>query len=121
MRTNPALSDLGFNPVTAVQDRGRALRDGGVPLIDFSIGDPREPTEPAISEALRGAVPQVSQYPTTRGLTALRRAIAGYVERRFSVEVDPETQVLPTSGSKEAIFSSHLSSADCTTRQMSFS
>jgi succinyldiaminopimelate transaminase len=86
-----------------------------MPLIDFSIGDPVEPTAPAIPEALRKAVPTVSNYPTTRGLPALRQAIAGYVERRFGVVVDPLTQVLPTSGSKEAIFSSHLAFVDRST------
>lgn len=83
-----------------------------MPLLDFSIGDPQEPTVPAIPETLRSAVPVVSNYPTTRGLAALRRAVAGYIERRFSIVVDPETQVLPTSGSKEAIFSSHLAFVD---------
>ncbi|MFP3915709.1 MAG: pyridoxal phosphate-dependent aminotransferase, partial [Actinomycetota bacterium] len=67
-----------------------------------------EPTWPVIPEAVRAAVPSVSQYPTTRGLASLREAVAGYVKRRFGVEVDPDTQVIPTSGAKEAIFSAHL-------------
>jgi succinyldiaminopimelate transaminase len=83
-----------------------------MPVIDFSIGDPREPTPPFIAEAMRRAVPAVSQYPTAAGLTALREAIADYVERRFRVRVDPATQVIPTSGSKEAIFSAPLAFVD---------
>ena len=112
MRRNPVLDLLGGNPVTGVQDLARGMRDRGVPLIDFSIGDPREPTPPFIAEALRGAVPEISQYPTTKGLPRLREAIAGYVLRRFGVEVDPATQVMPTTGSKEGIFSTPLAFVD---------
>ena len=86
----------------------------GERIIDFSIGDPREPTPPMIPEALVAAVPEVSQYPTTKGLPELRVAIAEYVARRFGVEVDPDTQIMPTSGSKEAIFSTPLAFIDRT-------
>jgi succinyldiaminopimelate transaminase len=54
----------------------------------------------------------VSQYPTVAGLRVLREAVAGYVGRRFGVDVDPDTQVLPTTGSKEAIFSTPLAFVD---------
>ena len=60
----------------------------------------------------------VSQYPTTPGLSELREAVAGYVKRRFQVEVDPETQVLPTAGAKEAIFSSALAFVDRNRRDL---
>jgi succinyldiaminopimelate transaminase len=112
MRHNPILDRLGGNPVTRVQDLARELRAAGVPLIDFSIGDPREPTPAFIPEALKAAVPSVSQYPTTKGLTELRQAVAGYVVRRFGVEVDPGTQIIPTSGAKEAIFSTAFAFVD---------
>lgn len=81
-------------------------------MVDFSIGDPREPTPPFIRRALLESVPEISQYPTTRGLRELREAVAGYVLRRFGVHVDPDTQVLPTTGSKEAIFSTPLAFVD---------
>lgn len=80
--------------------------------MDFSIGDPREPTPRFIPEALRSAVPEISQYPTTRGLPGLRAAIAGYARRRFGADIDPDTQVLPTTGSKEAIFTTPLAFVD---------
>jgi succinyldiaminopimelate transaminase len=83
-----------------------------VDLIDFSIGDPREPTPETVRTAVRDAIPEVSQYPTVRGLRELREAIAGYVERRCGVAVDPDSQVLPTAGSKEAIFSTPLALID---------
>ena len=112
MRTNPILDRLGTYPIAALQEKARALRASGRPLLDFSIGDPREPTPAFVREALRRAVPVVSQYPTTPGLPELRRAVARYVQRRFGVEVDPERQVLPTAGSKEAIFSTPLAFVD---------
>ena len=102
------LESMGSYPMAQLQDKARALAAAGEPLIDFSIGDPREPTPPMIAEALRSAVPEVSQYPTTAGTPETRHAIAGYVERRFGVEVNPDTQIIPTAGSKEAIFSTPL-------------
>ena len=112
MRTNPVLARLGSYAIGELQNRVRAMRAAGEHLIDFSIGDPREPTPAFIREAVRDSIPEVSQYPTARGLASLREAIAGYVGRRFGVDVDPETQVLPTSGSKEAIFSTPLAFID---------
>lgn len=114
MRINPVLAALGSYPMAQLQDKARQLRDDGAPLFDFSIGDPREPTPEAIQQALREAVPTISQYPTTAGLPETRQAIAGYVRRRFGVSVDPDTQIIPTSGSKEAIFSTPLAFVDRT-------
>lgn len=108
MHLNPVLSELGAYPIAAIHERARRMRDAGERLIDFSIGDPREPTPPFIPEALKAAVPAVSQYPTAAGLTVLREAIAAYLERRFGVLVDPDTEVLPTAGSKEGIFTTPL-------------
>ena len=112
VRVNPILSQIGSYAIAAIQDRARHLRDAGKPLVDFSIGDPREPTAPFIPEALKAAVPVISQYPTILGLPRLRQAIAGYVERRFGVAVDPGAEVLPTTGSKESIFSTPLAFID---------
>lgn len=95
-----------------IHTRARELRDAGLPVVDFSIGDPREPTPAFIRGALEEAIPEVSQYPTAAGLAVLRRAIAGYAERRFGVIVDPATQVVPTSGAKEAIFSTPFAFVD---------
>lgn len=108
MRTNPVLDELGAYPITEIQDTARRLRDAGERLIDFSIGDPREPTPEFIRQTLKDAVPTVTQYPQTSGLAKLRSAVAGYCDRRYGVEVDPATQVMPASGAKEAIFSTPL-------------
>lgn len=112
MKVNPVLDALGAHGVGAVQVKARELRAAGVSLVDFSIGDPKEPTPAMIPKALHDAVPEVSQYPLTRGLPELREAIAGYCGRRFQVDIDPDTQVMPASGSKEAIFSTPLAFID---------
>lgn len=77
-------------------------------LFDFGTGDPLEPTPPFIREALRGSVPEVSQYPGVAGLKELRLAFCGWAARRHGVELDPESEVLPANGSKEAIFHAPL-------------
>ncbi|HSK91588.1 MAG TPA: aminotransferase class I/II-fold pyridoxal phosphate-dependent enzyme [Euzebyales bacterium] len=101
---NPILAELGGYPLAAYQDLKRTLAADPAPLHDFSIGDPIEPTPGFIRAALIDGLPATSQYPTAAGLPELRAAIARWVERRFKVQVDPDTEVLPTAGSKESIF-----------------
>ncbi len=102
--TNPAIGRTGPNPLAALREDVGRRRAAGQHLIDLSIGDPDEPTPEAVREALRDAVGPVSDYPTGYGRAATRAAIAGFLARRHGVMVDPATQVLPTAGSKEAIF-----------------
>ena len=101
---NPVLDAVQKNLMVALDERKAALRAAGRTLYDFGLGDPREPTPPFVREALRSAVPEVSQYPSPAGTPSLRRACAGYLERRFGVRVDPERQVVPATGAKESIF-----------------
>src|SRR2546423_12166681 len=75
----------------------------GVPIYDFGVGDPIEPTPPFIRQALIDALDPVSQYPTIVGQRRLRQSIAGWAERRLSVSLDPDKQIIPAAGSKEAI------------------
>jgi succinyldiaminopimelate transaminase len=112
MRLNPVFAELGDYPIATIQARARDRRDAGLPVVDFSIGDPREPTPAFIRQAFKDAVPEVSQYPTSGGLAGFRSAVADYLGRRFDVAIDADTQVLPTSGSKEAIFSTALAFVD---------
>lgn len=101
---NPILQNIGGNPLAKMQDLAGQLRRDPRPVHDFAIGDPREETPPAIRGALTDAVTPVSQYPTVKGQAATREAIAGWFARRHGVTVNPDTEILPTSGSKEAIF-----------------
>src|SRR5689334_22337481 len=76
----------------------------GIEIFDFGVGDPTEPTPQFIRQALIDALDPVSQYPTIVGQRRLRQAIAGWANRRLGVALDPEKQVIPAAGSKEAIF-----------------
>ncbi len=101
---NPVLDAIQTNLMVALDEKKRQLRAAGRRLFDFGLGDPKEPTPPFLREALRAAVPDVSQYPSAVGTPALRGACAGFLERRFGVKVDPEKQIVPATGAKETIF-----------------
>src|SRR5438876_7518784 len=96
---------MAVYPFTRLEEARRALVAAGVDVIDFGKGDPNEPTDPIIRRALIDALPERAPYPLAQGLPELREAAAGWVERRFGVALDPETEIVPTYGSKEAIFS----------------
>jgi len=99
------LSAQGTYPFVRIERAKRAAAEAGVEILDFGQGDPREPTDPAIRQALVDALAERMGYPKAEGLPELRAAIAGWVGRRFGVELDPAAEVIPTYGSKEAIFS----------------
>ena len=105
---NPALERGGAYPLLRLEERRREVLERGIELFDFGTGDPREPTDPRIRQALIEGVPEVSQYPSTPGKSELREAFAGWMERRHGVALGPETEVLPATGSKEAIFHAPL-------------
>jgi len=102
---NPVLTEMAVYPFTRLEEERRRLLAAGVEVIDFGKGDPNEPTDPMIRRALVEALPERAPYPLAQGLPELREAAAGWLDRRFGVSVDPETEVVPTYGSKEAIFS----------------
>jgi succinyldiaminopimelate transaminase len=102
---SPVLRSVGTYPFVRLEEAKRRVADRGVELIDFGVGDPRERTPSIIREALLASVDETSRYPLAEGLPELRAAIAGWVSRRFGVALDPARQVIPTLGSKEAIFS----------------
>jgi succinyldiaminopimelate transaminase len=102
---NPVLADMAVYPFTRLEEERRRLLAAGVEVIDFGKGDPNEPTDRMIREALVDALPERSPYPLAQGLPELREAAAAWIERRFGVDVDPDREIVPTYGSKEAIFS----------------
>ena len=105
---NPVLEDLPAYPLARMDERRRELEEKGTALFDFGTGDPREPTDEKIRQALLDGVPKVSRYPSAAGTKELREAFAGFMRRRHSVALDPDTEVLPAAGSKEAIFHAPL-------------
>jgi succinyldiaminopimelate transaminase len=104
MKSSPILSGLKTYPFVRLTDAKRELLARGVEVVDFGIGEPREDTPPFIREAVAGALQPKSTYPLADGLPELRAAITAWIERRFGPALDPGTEVLPTLGSKEAIF-----------------
>src|SRR5881398_4124316 len=105
MRLSPVLAELQQYPFARLDDWKADAAKRGLDLIDFGMGDPREPTPSFIRDALLASVDEVSSYPRATGLPELRTAIAGWIDRRYGVDVDPDTEIIPTLGSKEEIFS----------------
>ncbi|MEZ5597286.1 MAG: succinyldiaminopimelate transaminase [Pseudomonadales bacterium] len=106
---NPRLDLLQPYPF----ERLNALKAGAVPPADLahialSIGEPKHlPPDFVLArltdcEALRS---DLATYPATRGSAELRNAIASWLQRRFGASVDPDTEVLPVAGTREALFS----------------
>jgi LL-diaminopimelate aminotransferase len=89
-------------------------RKEGVDVISLGIGDPDRPTPPLIVEAMQEAVsePQTHKYPSNRGREEFRGAVRDFYERRFDVKLDPEREIVPALGAKEAIFNLNLAFLD---------
>jgi succinyldiaminopimelate transaminase len=104
VKLSPVLAGLRTYPFVRLTEAKRRLAAAGVEVIDFGIGEPREETPAFIREALADALEPVSTYPLAEGLPELRGAVAAWIARRFGVALDPEIAVVPTFGSKEAVF-----------------
>jgi LL-diaminopimelate aminotransferase len=89
-------------------------RKEGVDVISLGIGDPDRPTAPLIVEAMQEAVsePETHKYPSNRGREEFRNAVRDFYERRFDVKLDPENEIVPALGAKEAIFNLNLALLD---------
>jgi LL-diaminopimelate aminotransferase len=89
-------------------------RAAGVDVISLGIGDPDRPTPALIVEAMQEAVSEAEthRYPSNRGRADFRRAVSDFYERRFEVDIDPEREIIPAIGAKEAIFNLNLAFLD---------
>ncbi|HUB74803.1 MAG TPA: LL-diaminopimelate aminotransferase [Solirubrobacteraceae bacterium] len=89
-------------------------RAAGVDVISLGIGDPDRPTPALVVEAMQEAVSEreTHKYPTNRGREDFRGAVRDFYERRFDVKLDPETEIVPALGAKEAIFNLNLAFLD---------
>jgi acetylornithine aminotransferase len=105
MQLSPHLEKLAEYPFVRLDAWRTEARERGIDVIDFGVGDPREVTPAFIRTALAAAIEERSSYPRAAGLPELRRAVAAWIERRYGVDVDPDAEIVPTLGSKEAIFS----------------
>ncbi len=91
-----------FAEVNRMKDQARAT---GEDIIDFGMGNPDQPTPRHIVEKLCevAADPRAHRYSASRGIHGLRKALTNYYDRRFNVQLDPETEVVATLGSKEGL------------------
>ncbi len=91
-----------------------AKKAEGVDVVSLGIGDPDRPTPALIVEAMQEAVtePETHSYPSNRGRHDFRVALSDFYERRFDVALDPELQIIPAIGAKEAIFNLNLAFLD---------
>ncbi len=102
---NPLLSRLNPYPFERLKELSAGIVPApGLKPIGLGIGEPRHATPALIEQALVEALPGLSSYPATAGEPALRQAFAGWLQRRYGVNVDPFTQTLPVNGSREALF-----------------
>jgi alanine-synthesizing transaminase len=91
-----------FAEVNSAKAKARAAAED---IVDLGMGNPDSPTPPHIVAKLVEAVadPRTHRYSMSKGIPGLRRALAGYYERRFNVKLNPETEVVATLGSKEGL------------------
>ena len=102
---NPLLSRLQPYPF----ERLRQLHAGVTPspdhqAISLGIGEPRHATPEFIKHSLSTHLSGLASYPATLGEPALRESMAGWLKRRYGVQLDPARQILPVNGSREALF-----------------
>ena len=111
MRISKRVGSLPPYPFAELDRILSAKRAAGEDVISLHVGDPDLPTPRHIVEALQEAAedPTTHRYPSYYGLPALRVAVAEFYRRRFEVDLDPDTEVLPLIGSKEGL--AHLSFA----------
>lgn len=100
------LSNIGSYAFAEVDKKVEELKAKGIKPIDFGVGDPTAPTPELIRQAAAAGLEhrKSSGYPSYIGDQKFREAIAGWVKRRFDLEVDPQSEISSTIGSKEAVF-----------------
>ena len=114
MRASERLQRLPPYLFAELERKIAAKRAAGVDVISLGIGDPDTPTPAPIVDALARAAadPATHQYPSNRGRPELREAFARFYARRFGVELDPDTQIVPALGAKEAVFNLNMAFLD---------
>ncbi|GAB1435392.1 succinyldiaminopimelate transaminase [Sphaerotilus sulfidivorans] len=103
---NPLLTRLQPYPFERLRALTKDVRPNpDLAPISLGIGEPKHPTPEFLKLALTSSLDGLAAYPATAGLPAMRRACAGWIERRYGVTLDADTEILPVNGSREALFS----------------
>ena len=104
-RLNPRLDLLQPYPFERLRQlQADVVPNAALSAISLGLGEPRHPAPEVVLDALRGSLAGLSSYPATHGSPALREALASWMQRRYGLRLDPNTQVLPCNGSREALF-----------------
>ena len=104
---NPDLERLQPYPFQKLAGLKAGVTPPDIPHIALSIGEPKHPSPAFVLDEVLNALPRLASYPTTQGLPELREAISDWATRRFRLprgSLDPEQQVLPVNGTREALF-----------------
>ena len=102
---NPLLSRLQLYPFERLRQLHASVTPNpAYPPISLGIGEPRHATPQLIKDALGASLGGLASYPGTLGEPKLRQAISDWLQRRYGVQVDAATQILPVNGSREALF-----------------
>jgi succinyldiaminopimelate transaminase len=109
MSVNDVTSSLAPYPMEELAAIRTSLLEDGKKVYDFGTGDPKIPTSDFIVEALKENIPKISQYPSIKAHPELLKAIEGYCARRFQFRDKSRLSILPSNGSKEAVFHVALS------------
>jgi len=106
IRASKRIQSLSGYPFAEIDRMVGELKAGGCDPIDFGVGDPTEPTPEMVRKAVQSGVDGRASagYPSYIGDRSFRVAVADWMGRRFGVELNPDTEVCATVGSKEAVF-----------------
>ena len=104
---NSHLNQLHPYPFARLREAMQGITPpAGITEIPLYIGEPKHPTPAVLTDALIAALPELSKYPAALGLPELRQACANWLRRRYDgLTLNPDTQILPILGSREALFS----------------
>ena len=102
---NPLLDRLQPYPFERLRQLFKDITPNpGLRPISLGMGEPKHATPQFIKDALAASLGGLATYPATAGETSLREAMAGWLKRRYRLDVDVATQLLPVNGSREALF-----------------
>ena len=92
---------------TATWSRLRALLDGHAPggdVINMTIGEPKHQFPEWVGSVLLDSVSGFNSYPSNNGTEQLLNSISGYLERRYSVSINANSQIMALNGTREGLF-----------------
>ncbi len=103
------LKSIGAYAFAEVDKKVEELKKKGISPIDFGVGDPTIPTPELVRNATKEGIEKhkSSGYPSYIGSVSFREAISVWVKKRYGIDVNPETEISSTIGSKEAVFNFH--------------